>query len=408
MSINKSIKSTTSIPKKQSENISKGNSIIIKDNNTIEQERIINNSQSKKSIDKDKANAFEDINLINNDRDNNLFEKNSMNKNENKQTNSLGNDTNKNYISQNNYNDEQYNIETVPTQINKEYKENYQIDQQQTTIENTNINILSYLENRISSLEMKISSCESKNSENSTKNELIKNNIQMKVDELVIMNKNLNDNMINRLKDLFINEIESSSNLISSLKLENEKQKYEIERQNLLIQEKEKEILIKDSNLSLQFEANKQMKMDFFQLSLLIEEGNKENLILKMENETKSKEITTLNEELNEIKSVIGKLSEVRVILNKYFSTQFEQFSQNEKNLISEVKEKLEGGNIKLPKEGKEQYIKYDNKDINRQVNNIETEISQVQDGRSKRKLLTGRISTNPDDDFWYENKKRK
>lgn len=403
MSINKSIKSNTSIPKKQSDNISITNSIIKKDNNFIEQERIINNSQSKKLIEKDKAN-------VNNDMDNSLFEKNKINISENKQTNNtnnLGNETNNNHTSQNNYNDEQYNIETNPTQINNENKENYQIDQQQTSIENTNIDILSYLENRISSLEMKISSCESKNSTNSTKNELIKDNIQKKVDEILIMNKHLNYNMMNRLKDLFITEIESSSNLISSLKLENEKQKHEIERQNLLIQEKEKENLIKNSNLSHQIETNKQIKIDFFQLSLLIEERNKENFILKMENENKSKEIKTLNDELNEIKSVIGKLSEVRVILNKYFSSQFEQFSQNEKNLINEVKEKLEE-NLKFPKDGKEQNIKYDNKDINRQVNNIETELSQVQDGKSKRKLLTGRVSTNPDDDFWYENKKRK
>jgi hypothetical protein len=42
------------------------------------------------------------------------------------------------------------------------------------------------------------------------------------------------------------------------------------------------------------------------------------------------------------MKNVISKLTEIRVILNKYFSSHFENFTPQEKKIIQEV----EGGNI--------------------------------------------------------------
>ena len=40
---------------------------------------------------------------------------------------------------------------------------------------------------------------------------------------------------------------------------------------------------------------------------------------------------------MNELRGVIGKLTEVRVILNKYFSSHFENFTAQEKEIIASV-----------------------------------------------------------------------
>ncbi len=45
----------------------------------------------------------------------------------------------------------------------------------------------------------------------------------------------------------------------------------------------------------------------------------------------------TREKKINELRGVIGKLTEVRVILNKYFSSHFENFSAQEKEIIASV-----------------------------------------------------------------------
>ena len=53
----------------------------------------------------------------------------------------------------------------------------------------------------------------------------------------------------------------------------------------------------------------------------------RENSDLRKENENKNQKIQNLENEVDDLKNVIGKLTEVRVILNKYFSSHFENFT---------------------------------------------------------------------------------
>ncbi|MCQ2820101.1 MAG: hypothetical protein MJ252_22780 [archaeon] len=61
------------------------------------------------------------------------------------------------------------------------------------------------------------------------------------------------------------------------------------------------------------------------------------NTELKADCDSRTIEISTLETEIEDMKQVIAKLTDARVILNKYFDTHFENFSEQEKNLIKEV-----------------------------------------------------------------------
>ena len=51
----------------------------------------------------------------------------------------------------------------------------------------------------------------------------------------------------------------------------------------------------------------------------------------------KDNAISDQRKKINELRGVIGKLTEVRVILNKYFSSHFENFTAQEKEIIKSV-----------------------------------------------------------------------
>jgi hypothetical protein len=52
-----------------------------------------------------------------------------------------------------------------------------------------------------------------------------------------------------------------------------------------------------------------------------------ENTSIRNSNTKKDEQISNLDTELNEMRNVLGKLTEIRVILNKYFSSHFENFT---------------------------------------------------------------------------------
>ena len=79
------------------------------------------------------------------------------------------------------------------------------------------------------------------------------------------------------------------------------------------------------------------MKSEIEFLSKNYDDISKENIKLTKELSQKNEVIGNLNNKLNQLKAVIGKLTEVRVILNKYFSSHFENFTQQERELIQEM-----------------------------------------------------------------------
>ncbi len=86
---------------------------------------------------------------------------------------------------------------------------------------------------------------------------------------------------------------------------------------------------LEDQNLSL--------KGEYEFLKEGYEECIKENANLRNENQQKDEKIKNLEEELKDMKNVISKLTEIRVILNKYFSSHFENFTPQEKKIIQDV-----------------------------------------------------------------------
>ena len=67
------------------------------------------------------------------------------------------------------------------------------------------------------------------------------------------------------------------------------------------------------------------------------EQLTNENMKLRKELKQKTNLIGQLENKLNQLKKLIGKLTEVRVILNKYFSSHFENFTQQEREIIQDM-----------------------------------------------------------------------
>ena len=64
---------------------------------------------------------------------------------------------------------------------------------------------------------------------------------------------------------------------------------------------------------------------------------SKENVEINKQIQQKDNVISDQRKKINELRGVIGKLTEVRVILNKYFSSHFEHFTAQEKEIIKSV-----------------------------------------------------------------------
>jgi predicted nuclease with TOPRIM domain len=69
------------------------------------------------------------------------------------------------------------------------------------------------------------------------------------------------------------------------------------------------------------------LKNEYDYLKEGYDELAKENSDLRGDVRKKDKKIEDLETELKDMKNVIGKLTEIRVILNKYFSSHFENFT---------------------------------------------------------------------------------
>jgi chromosome segregation ATPase len=74
-------------------------------------------------------------------------------------------------------------------------------------------------------------------------------------------------------------------------------------------------------------EVHSEIKNEYEYLKESYDDLVKENSELRRENEKKTQIISSLERDLSDMKNVIGKLTEVRVTLNKYFSSHFENFT---------------------------------------------------------------------------------
>ena len=177
------------------------------------------------------------------------------------------------------------------------------------------------------------------------------------------------------------------------------------------------------------------------QFNLLKESFNdtsNENERLKKTLEQRNLKTKTLDTEIEDMKQVIAKLTDARIILNRYFSVHYENFTEEEKKLISEIEgntfpgyynnnpvvpdlkvntqEKIENpnkpnidlvniskkNNIGMRNTGKimnaEEYEEYQGKLKAKAM----PQVSSVMQSQNRY----NRSYVGPDDDYWYEKKK--
>lgn len=177
------------------------------------------------------------------------------------------------------------------------------------------------------------------------------------------------------------------------------------------------------------------------QFNLLKESFNdtsNENERLKKTLEQRNLKTKTLDTEIEDMKQVIAKLTDARIILNRYFSVHYENFTEEEKKLIAEIEgntfpgyynnnpvvpdlkvntqEKIENpnkpnidlvniskkNNIGMRNTGKimnaEEYEEYQGKLRAKAM----PQVSSVMQSQNRY----NRSYVGPDDDYWYEKKK--
>ena len=176
------------------------------------------------------------------------------------------------------------------------------------------------------------------------------------------------------------------------------------------------------------------------QFNLLKESFNdtsNENERLKKTLEERNLQSATLDTEIEDLKQVIAKLTDARVILNRYFSIHYENFTEEEKKLIGEIEGNTFPGyynnnpvvpDLKIPEEKVENPNK-PNIDLAKiaKKNNIEMrntgKIMNAEEYEDYRGVLRSKAQpqvssvmqsqnrynrsyVGPDDDYWYEKKK--
>ena len=179
------------------------------------------------------------------------------------------------------------------------------------------------------------------------------------------------------------------------------------------------------------------------QFNLLKESFNdtsNENERLKKTLEQRNLQSATLDAEIEDLKQVIAKLTDARLILNRYFSIHYENFTDEEKKLIAEIEGNTFPGyynnnpvvpDLKVPEEKVENPNKPNIDLVNiSKKNNIEMrntgntgKILNAQEYDDYRGQLRSkappqvssmmqsqnrynRSYVGPDDDYWYEKKK--
>ena len=302
---------------------------------------------------------------------------------------------------------------------------------------------LSDFEVRINSLEEKTGKVNSTISEDTEKMQELKNQMQENKDEIATKLKESNDEIETKLREQFKNDIEYGENLYTTNIQGAEQLEKEIEELHNKIFELEN-----NSNTKLTIYRKKQKELDDLkhQYELLKEsydDAAKENMSLRKDLDTRNLNINGLESEIEDLKIVISKLIDSRKILNKFFATHYENFTEEEKKLIQEIEGNIFPGynnnnpimpdlnnndNQFLDNNNNTQNLLSENNDLvnlresgNLQGNGNGMKILNEQEyGDYQQKLRNrasnqggnqafrgGRGYVGPDDDYWYEQNKK-
>jgi chromosome segregation ATPase len=231
---------------------------------------------------------------------------------------------------------------------------------------------LADFEVRINSLEEKTGKVNSTISEDTEKMKELKNQMQENKDEIATKLKESNDEIEAKLREQFQKDIEYGENLYTTNIQGAEQLEKEIEELHNKIFELEN-----NSNTKLTIYRKKQKELDDLkhQYELLKEsydDAAKENMSLRKDLDTRNLNINGLESEIEDLKIVISKLIDSRKILNKFFATHYENFTEEEKKLIQEIEGNVFPGyynnNPNMPDLNNNENQFMDNKNINQNL----------------------------------------
>lgn len=202
---------------------------------------------------------------------------------------------------------------------------------------NKNAEKLRDLEAQMTSIENQIEEIKLKTTKNKIDEKISKEEITKLYQETQKIYEEYNKTLKDRVNDKFIEVFDELAGRIydSQLKREElEDKKYdltetlkEFQKYNVDDEEREKKI---DNDIAT-------IKSEYEFLNKNYDDVSKENVELNKQIQQKNNAINEQKKKINELRGVIGKLTEVRVILNKYFSSHFENFSAQEKEIIASV-----------------------------------------------------------------------
>jgi len=202
---------------------------------------------------------------------------------------------------------------------------------------NKNAEKLRELESQMTNIEKAIEEIKMKQIKNKIDEKVSKEEITKLYQETQKIYEEYNKQLKLRVNDKFIEVFDEIAGRIydSELKREAlEDKKYdltqvlkEFQKYNGDDEEREKKI---DNDIAT-------IKSEYEFLTKNYDDVSKENVELNKKIQQQNNVINDQKKKINELRGVIGKLTEVRVILNKYFSSHFENFTAQEKEIIASV-----------------------------------------------------------------------
>ena len=158
----------------------------------------------------------------------------------------------------------------------------------------------------------------------------IKNDSELKLEE---SNKLITDKIKNQFKD----ELADGEAQIQENEQICEELSKEIQDLYIKIGELDSEANKKIVTYRLKQREYEDLSHQFNLLKESFNDTSNENERLKKTLEQRNVQTSTLDSEIEDLKQVISKLTDARLILNRYFSVHYENFTEEEKKLIAEI-----------------------------------------------------------------------
>ena len=202
---------------------------------------------------------------------------------------------------------------------------------------NKNSEKLRELENQMTILEKQIEEIKLKTTKNKIDEKVSREEIDKYYQETQKIFEEYNKRLKDRVNEKFVEVFDEIAERIYNSQLKREEmedKKYdltqtlkEFQKYNADDEEREQKI---DNDIAT-------IKSEYEFMNKNYDDVSKENVELNKQIQQKNNTINEQKKKINELRGVIGKLTEVRVILNKYFSSHFENFSAQEKEIIASV-----------------------------------------------------------------------